>query len=314
MAKSKFPYFYGQDTEQSTFYRVPKQLMTDPLFRELSAEAKLLYAVLLDRMQLSQKNEWLDEDGRVYLYFSTESIAEMINCSSRTVYKLLSELDDSTGIGLVTRIRQGLGKPNKLYVHKCVSPDLQNLHFQTCKNCTSEPAKITRQDLQDLHPNNTDKNNTEKNDTESIDSFYSERTPEPKRTEAKLAAYEEYRDYFSYYLEIDRLKQKRGIDEDVLKEIYELLVDTMCSDRKTIRISGDDKPADVVKGRFMKLNAEHIEFVMDGLSQNTTRVKNIKQYLLAALYNATFTIDSYYKTRVNYDFYGSDMTGIETRP
>ena len=91
----------------------------------------------------------------------------------------------------------------------------------------------------------------------------------------------------------------------VLDEIAELIVDTVCSARKTIRIAGDDYPAEVVKSRFMKLDSSHVRYVMDCMRENTTYVRNIKKYLLAALYNAPATIDSYYASLVNHDLYGS---------
>lgn len=99
---------YGEEAEQYTFYRIPKILFTSPKFRKLSCEAKLLYGLLLDRMQLSVKNRWLDADGKVYIYFSQEQIAEMMGCGLKKVGSLLAELDSRKGIGLITRIRQGL--------------------------------------------------------------------------------------------------------------------------------------------------------------------------------------------------------------
>ena len=91
----------------------------------------------------------------------------------------------------------------------------------------------------------------------------------------------------------------------VLDELVELMVDTVCSRRETIRIAGDDYPAEVVKSRFLKLDSSHIEYVLDRMRENTTYVRNIKKYLLAALYNAPATIDSYYASLVNHDLYGS---------
>ena len=301
MSKQEFPYYYGQEVELHSFYRVPKQLMTDPMFDGLSAEAKLLYGILLDRMQLSQKNEWFDESGRVYLYFTIESIMEVMHCSNKKACRLLTELKN---IGLVTRTRQGLGKPDKLYVHRCDFSDMSKQHFQKCKNDTSGSVEMTSQEVLNLHANNTDKNNTEYNNTESITSFYS---GEEKRSEASSSAscsyeeYQEWEEYLAEQLQIEDLKRRREMDADMIQEIFGLVVDTMCSKRKTIRIAGEDMSMEIVKSRFMKLNAEHVQFVMNNLSQNTTRIKNIKQYLLTSLYNSTLTIDSYYTARVQYD-------------
>lgn len=114
-----------------------------------------------------------------------------------------------------------------------------------------------------------------------------------------------YRELILENIEYDILIQDSGMDRERLDELVELMVDTVCSRRETIRIAGDDYPAEVVKSRFLKLNSSHIEYVLDRMRDNTTYVRNIKKYLLAALYNAPATIDSYYASLVNHDLYGS---------
>ena len=116
---------------------------------------------------------------------------------------------------------------------------------------------------------------------------------------------ESYRELILENIEYDILVQNECMDRDRLDELVELMVDTVCSRRETIRIAGDDYPAEVVKSRFLKLNSSHIEYVLDRMRENTTYVRNIKKYLLAALYNAPATIDSYYASLVNHDLYGS---------
>ena len=116
---------------------------------------------------------------------------------------------------------------------------------------------------------------------------------------------ESYRELILENIEYDYLIQNRQLDRDRLDELVELMVDTVCSRRETIRIAGDDYPAEVVKSRFLKLDSSHIEYVLDRMRENTTYVRNIKKYLLAALYNAPATIDSYYTSLVSHDMYGS---------
>ena len=116
---------------------------------------------------------------------------------------------------------------------------------------------------------------------------------------------ESYRELILENIEYDILVQNERLDRDRLDELVELMVDTVCSHRETIRIAGDDYPAEVVKSRFLKLNSSHIEYVLDRMRENTTYVRNIKKYLLAALYNAPATIDSYYTSLVSHDMYGS---------
>ena len=115
---------------------------------------------------------------------------------------------------------------------------------------------------------------------------------------------ESYRELILENIEYDYLIQNHRLDRDRLDELVELMVDTVCSNREMIRIAGDDYPAEVIKSRFLKLNSSHIEYVLDRMRENTTYVRNIKKYLLAALYNAPATIDSYYTSLVSHDMYG----------
>ena len=116
---------------------------------------------------------------------------------------------------------------------------------------------------------------------------------------------ESYRELILENIEYDILAQNERLDRDRLDELVELMVDTVCSNREMIRVAGDDYPAEVVRSRFLKLNASHIEYVLDRMRENTTYVRNIKKYLLAALYNAPVTMDSYYTSLVSHDLYGS---------
>lgn len=281
-----FPFHYGQEAEQYVFYRVPKLLFTEPVFAKLSTDAKLLYGLLLDRMQLSMRNGWLDESGKVYIYFTVESVMEALACGNKKAGQLLAELDDKRGIGLITRVRQGLGKPDKIFVHKCVLPEMLKGHLQKCQNDMSGSVEMTCLDMSKGHANKTERNNTEYNDTQSI--------YQAEQMEDGTKEYEEYREYFMEQLWMDALLAEYPLEQETLYEILELLVETVCSKRKTIRIAGDDKPAQIVKSRLMKLNEEHIRYVMDCMKENTTKIRNIRQYLLAALYNAPATISSYY--------------------
>ena len=127
----------------------------------------------------------------------------------------------------------------------------------------------------------------------------------------KMQAREVYRELILDNIDYDILKEDKSVDKDRLDEIAELIVDTVCSARKTIRIAGDDFPAEVVKSRFLKLDSSHVQYVMDCMRDNTTYVRNIKKYLLAALYNAPSTINSYYSSLVQHDMYGDGRRGRE---
>lgn len=110
----QYEYFYGTQAEQFSFYRIPKALFTEPNFRELSTDAKVLYGILLDRMSLSLKNQWLDAQNKVYIIFTVEEIMDALNCANQKATRLMVELEKQAG--LIERKRQGLGRPNLIYV------------------------------------------------------------------------------------------------------------------------------------------------------------------------------------------------------
>ena len=115
-----FDYYYGLEAEQYSFYRVPRLLIKDKRFKGLSSDAKLLYGLMLDRLSLSRKNGWFDENNRAYIYYTVESIMEDLGCAKATCIKILAELDSKKGIGLIERKRQGLGRPDIIYVKNFV--------------------------------------------------------------------------------------------------------------------------------------------------------------------------------------------------
>ena len=291
-----FPFHYGNEAEQYTFYRIPKLLFDDPYFRELSTDAKILYGLMLDRMSLSLKNGWLDEDGRVFIYFTAETIMEMLGCGRSKCTKPLQELDTHSGIGLISRIRQGLGKPDVIYVHKCIT-DASKTSILMREKQASGNLKSTSLDACKSHTNNTYFNN---NDFIENNPIFSEEADTTRR----MAERERYREIVLENIDYDILILDTKMDRQKLDEIVDLMVDTICTTQDYIVIGGDKKPAEVVKSQFCKLNSGHIQFVMDSMHENTSRVRNIRKYLLSVLYNASMTMDSYYSALVNHDLYG----------
>lgn len=276
-------YYYGDQAEQFSFYRIPKVLFTDKRFKDISAEAKILYGLLLDRMSLSAKNGWLDQVGRVYIVYTVEDIMDALSCASQKAMKLLNELDDKCG--LIERKRQGLGKPNLIYVKNFVATPESK--FKNGENQNSGLLKIETQEFPKSKGSNTEKNNTDYSDTESLPfpSFRDGQKWESKGTDAERRA--QYRGLIMENISYDVLLVDLPYDKEIVEEILELIVDTVCTTKQTVRISGDDKPAEVVRSRFLKLDSEHIRFVVSCMKENTTKIKNIRQYLLATLYNAS---------------------------
>ena len=119
-----FDYFYGGESEQFSYYRIPRLLVTGAQFKFLSTDAKLLYGLMLDRMGLSLKNQWYDAVGRVFIFYPLEEIMEALNCGHNKAVRLLAELDKSSGIGLIERVKQGQGKPAIIYVKRFTSRKL----------------------------------------------------------------------------------------------------------------------------------------------------------------------------------------------
>ena len=280
-------YFYGQAGELFSFYRIPKALFQEQRFQNLSTDAKTLYGILLDRMSLSVKNEWFDKQGRVFIIFTIEDVKRALCCADNKATKLLRELEN---FGLIERKRRGLGKPSLVYV-KNFSSDLSNERVQNRENHESGSPKNACQDPLKSRCNKNKKSKTERNNTNPILSDELEKMKNRKLLE----------EYFSRSLEIELLLRLYPDDEDTIYQIVDLLVDTCDSKRKLIRIAGDDKPAEVVLSRLKMLNADHIRFVLDCLAANTSPIRNMKQYLLAALFNAPTTIQLYYQNKVNHD-------------
>lgn len=281
-----FDYFYEEQSESYSFYRIPKMLFTEEIFEALSTDAKVLYGLLLDRISLSRENGWMDDVGRVYVYYTIKSVKKSLRCANTKACGLLRELDE---FGLIERKKQGLGKPTIIYVKdftrfrkaELLDSEKQNsviLHTGTLDNRKSETNK-------------TEKNNTESNKTNPIlsgaDKDMDERTS--------------YRNYLNSQLDMEIMYERYPYDRETLDAIVDIMLDVVCSKRRTIRIAGDDKPVNVVKSQFLKINSMHLEYVMDCMKKNPAKVRNIKQYLLAAIYNAPLTMQSYYQAWVNND-------------
>ncbi|MCJ7855367.1 helix-turn-helix domain-containing protein [Lachnospiraceae bacterium NSJ-143] len=175
----------------------------------------------------------------------------------------------------------------------------------TLENPTQLNKEIQRTDLPKTDLSKTDLSSTHSIPIHSLNPLPLEQDtaePERKGTEAfKQSAVGIYREIIKDNIEYDFLLQDSSIDRDRLNEIVDLMLETVCTARKTIRIAGDDYPAELVKAKFMKLNSSHIQFVFDCMRENTTKIRNIKQYLRAVLFNAPTTIDSYYTALVAHD-------------
>lgn len=184
-------------------------------------------------------------------------------------------------------------------------PDNPMLENPTPDNPTTENPMQINKDISKTDLQKTDLINNGSIPILSPNPFPLESTAEPERKGTEAAdAYSVYEEIIKDNIEYEHFIKHTNIDRERLDEIVSLILETVCTKRKTIRIAGDDYPAELVKAKFMKLNSSHIEFVFDCMKENTTKIRNIKQYLKAVLFNAPNTIDSYYTALVNHDMYG----------
>ena len=322
----KLDFFYGNEANQFSFYRIPKSLFTDKRFSKMSSDAKILYGLLLDRMSLSIKNGWVDENNRVYIYFKVSEAAELIGISKAKVVRLFAGLDKENGFGLINRIRLGLGKPSVIYVMNFNSDlcgesefckentdDFQKSQNETSRSNKTETLVVTKSDFKKSQnknsggnkighqefgksdPNDTNINNTDFNDTESILSDHDVDKIDRMVCAEKIKKNIGYEHLLEIY-------QKEDIDG-----LFNIIVDTVCSKKPYLIIAGEKTPKTIVAIRLLNLNSNHIEYVMDSLKKNATSIKNIKNYLLTALYNASSTIGHYYRAEANYDMNGGTI-------
>ena len=296
-------YFYGEQADSYSFYRIPRQLITGEKYKGLSVEAKLLYGMMLDRMGLSLRNGWLDKTGRVYIYYTVEEIQSDLGCGHVKAGRLLAELDTVKGIGLIERVRQGQGKPTKIYVKK-FSPDpppqgeKSGLPRQP-QNGGLDSAKAELRSAASCRSGHTENGGAERQkpagsyiENNYPESSYTDQSIVPEEVEQLTEAVREQIDYPLLALSYP------GDDPDC---ILELICDVLTSSAPGIKIGGETIPTAKVQTRFRRLQFDHVAYVLDSLRETTTKIINIRAYLLTALYNAPLTIGPYYSAAVRHD-------------
>ena len=348
----EFGYYYGIEAEQFAFYRVPRLLIKDERFKGLSSDAKLLYGLLLDRMSLSMKNGWLDDKNRAYIIYAVDEMMEDLGCSKPTCLKIIKELDSENGIGLVEKVRRGLGKPDIIYVKNLESvidenepdrdlsepenPDksteVKNLYFKKSNNFTSGSKEnlpqevknldlcksnsftsagkeVLPQEVKEIDPNYINNNYTDMSYTDSnhISLSWGGRTSIKEKLAQKKIDMMDKTDEMQKLCALIKknieyeahMKYDGPCERQLYEEMYQLIFETVCLKKGTIRIDRQDYPHEVVKSRFLKLTGEHLEYVRERMDTTTTNIGNIKNYLLTALYNAPLTMNHYYEHKYN---------------
>lgn len=298
-----FDYFYGRESDLFSFMRVPKVLFTEERFKRLSAESKLLYGLLLDRMCLSAENGWHDEAKRVYIVYTIDEVQTNLNCGSKKAVAIMKELEEC---GLIEKKRQGLSKPNLIYVKNFATEPEGKF-----KNCQKDNSGVVQREIQELskvQTNNTEFNNTDLSDTDSVQfssrplHIYSDSGSHTEQNgREQMDETEQYRRLIEENISLDILKERYPHEANFLDEIAAIILDVVCSTRDKILVGREQKSMNLVKSQFLKLNSLHIEYILERLSKNTTEITNMHQYLIAVLYNAPLTMDAHYKAMVNHD-------------
>lgn len=297
----KFNYYYGKEAESFSFFRIPKLLFTDHIFTKLSSDAKVLYGILLDRMNLSMKNNWIDEENKVYIIFTIEEIAEIMCCATQKATKILQELDDKKGIGLVEKKRLGLGKPNILYVKNFIiqeekektpiqeeitNQELWKSQFKNDENHNSGNVNFTKQELLKSQCNKTNINKTEYSDTEYNNTSPIFPSKENKKEDMEV---EEITKILKQNINYTFLVEEQLKDKEKIDLIVNLMAEAIQS-KTDIRINQKMTAYETVKEQFLSLQKEHISYVLLVLDENKRKITNLRAYLLSLLYNAPVNI------------------------
>lgn len=302
-----YEFYYGTEAEQFNFIKIPRAFFTDKeRFGNLSNEAKIMYSLLLDRMNLSMKNGWLDEHNRVYIIYTIDEIAETMGCGTNLAVRILKELDDENGIGLIHKKRRGFGLPTLIYVKKFFvgeSADKRNLakssecsksEFISCQNensdmCKNKVLECSKGECNYTYSNKTDMSYIDNQSfTPSCEQEFSASGNFGMIEKIDRAEIEE-----KVKTNIDYVCLMSNDDESVrgmVEEIKEIIVDVLCGER-SVYVSGKKISDEAAKAAFGRLTSEHIMFVLHNVLNNPNQISQVDRYIAAVLYNASHTFN-----------------------
>lgn len=301
-------YFTIQDAEQFTFFRIPKVLFTGERYKNMTTDARVLYGILLDRVSLSVKNNWVDKEGRVFIIFTREEAQELLGYSKPKIVNLFKELHK---VQLIEETKQGLSKPNLIYVKKFITENNTENNVQTQSNqqrlkfLTSRSKKNELQEVKKSDPIYTDDiNNTYKNDIDNSVSQSREEKPKKEKqpirtTTDRQTEFENIKLYFKDKLYLDDLKISHKFDTKLIEEIELNILEMYFNDYTTIK--GERKPREIVRSALMKLNNWHIEELISKYKGLTIKITNPKAYMQTMIYNIAFENDLSVTNAVQHD-------------
>ena len=337
----QFDYFYGSEAEQFTFYRIPKILITSQFFKKVSDSAKLLYGLMLDRMSLSIRNGWLDDDNRAYIFFTTNDVMEQMCCGTEKATKMLAELDSEKGIGLIERVKQGQGRPAIIYLKKFYDLEdkdttsqsstskNENQAFEESKNKTFENRKTRLSEIESQEFRKS-KNKTFENRKSRVSETESQDFRKSKCNYNNINytdinyIYPINQDSYNiqnsdqteerwidrYTKTVDEIKKQIDYDylinyaeRDIVDEVVNIMAEVMTIPRPKYKIEGDFVEYDAVLNNLKKITAEQLEVCLLAYSRQRQRIRNPKAYWISVLYNIPLTSNIVLQNMVNSDLY-----------
>ena len=337
----QFDYFYGSEAEQFTFYRIPKILITSQFFKKVSDSAKLLYGLMLDRMSLSIRNGWLDDDNRAYIFFTTNDVMEQMCCGTEKATKMLAELDSEKGIGLIERVKQGQGRPAIIYLKKFYdfedkdttsqssTSKNENQAFEESKNKTFENRKTRLSEIESQEFRKS-KNKTFENRKSRVSETESQDFRKSKCNYNNINytdinyIYPINQDSYNiqnsdqteerwidrYTKTVDEIKKQIDYDylinyaeRDIVDEVVNIMAEVMTIPRPKYKIEGDFVEYDAVLNNLKKITAEQLEVCLLAYSRQRQRIRNPKAYWISVLYNIPLTSNIVLQNMVNSDMY-----------
>ena len=302
-------FFYGPEMHMFTFYKIPKLLFAEP-YKHISTDAKLLYGLMLDRMGLSAQNErWTDADGRVYIYFPIAEVMDLLGIADQKATKLYKELEN---VELIQRKRQGLGKPTKIYVSKFFKVSPGDFVEKEAAQTDAESLKRENPVSRNVKNTNQETGNSrippfKKTEVSENEPNYSMMNPLPaakparKSPEPVLEGVEEMEARVRIQISYDVLRANHPGDGPAIDNLVTLIADVCTSRKPSYRINGELRNGDEVRRRLQRLQYEDIEAVLDAFFHESTdkRIRNVRAYLITALYNAPGSSEQYLTHNLN---------------
>ena len=337
----QFDYFYGSEAEQFTFYRIPKILITSQFFKKVSDSAKLLYGIMLDRMSLSIRNGWLDDDNRAYIFFTTNDVMEQMCCGTEKATKMLAELDSEKGIGLIERVKQGQGRPAIIYLKKFYDledkdttsqsstsknenqafeesknktfenrktrlSEIESQEFRKQKNKTFENRKsrVSETESQDFRKSKCNYNNINYTDINYIYPINQDSYNIQNSVQTEERWIDRYtKTVYEIKKQIDYDYLINYAERDIVDEVVNIMAEVMTIPRPKYKIEGDFVEYDAVLNNLKKITAEQLEVCLLAYSRQRQRIRNPKAYWISVLYNIPLTSNIVLQNMVNSDMY-----------